>query len=125
MVGVLHRQRHYPPDRGTRTPAAFGTSPQAPCSSLLAGESSGQPINDTMIHHSMDGLFAVRSGPWKLVNGLGSGGFSEPRREEPKPGEAPGQLFNLDDDMSEQNNLYQTRPDIVQRLISVLPSQQN
>ena len=93
--------------------------------SLLAGENSGQPIHDAMIHHSMDGLFAVRSGPWKLVNGLGSGGFSQPTREEPQPGEAPGQLFNLDDDMSEQNNLYQIRPDIVERLRSALPAQAN
>ena len=65
-------------------------------------------------------MFAIRQGPWKLIEGRGSGGFSEPRRIEPGPGEPPGQLYNLAEDPAETNNLYLDRPDIVERLAGVL-----
>ncbi len=59
----------------------------------------------------------VRDGPWKLIPGLGSGGFiSEPNTREPGPGEPQGQLYHLGRDPAEQNNLYAERPEIVQRL---------
>jgi hypothetical protein len=48
----------------------------------------------------------VRKGPWKLIKGRGSGGFSAPVTYEPKPGEAKGQLYDLEKDSSETNNLY-------------------
>ena len=35
---------------------------------------------------------------------------------EPKPNEAPGQLYNLELDPSETNNLYATEPDKVKEL---------
>lgn len=56
----------------------------------------------SVINHSASGIFALRSGPWKLIAGNGSGG-----REKPKgtPFEKPYQLFNLDDDPSEEQNV--------------------
>ncbi len=72
------------------------------------------------MHHSMQGMFAVRHGPWKLVAGRGSGGFSEPVRYEPEPGEPEGQLYNLDEDPGEEVNLYADRPDIVETLMETL-----
>lgn len=104
---------------GAQFPGSFNDGKSF--STLLGGDNSVPPIHEAMIHHSMDGLFAVRSGPWKLVDGLGSGGFSTPARREPEPGEGRGQLYHLDDDIREQNNLYQSRPDIVEHLLSVLP----
>lgn len=62
-----------------------------------------------VIHHSGNGMFAVRKGDWKLVLGNGSGG-----REIPK-GESfvePYQLFNLKNDISEKNNVIATNPEI-------------
>ena len=38
-----------------------------------------RPIRDAVVHHSGSGMFAIRSGDWKLVLGLGSGGFTRPR----------------------------------------------
>ena len=58
----------------------------------------------------------IRSGDWKLITGLGSGGFSKPRRVEPEPDGPKGQLYNLADDLGETKNLYATRPKIVARL---------
>lgn len=65
---------------------------------------------------SARGLMTVRSGPWKLIAGLGSGGFSKPRRVKPDPDGPRGQLYNLADDIAETENLYQKRPDVVKQL---------
>lgn len=58
----------------------------------------------------------VRDGPWKLIPGRGSGGFTTPSTREPKPIEPEGQLYRLDEDPTEQNNLYDERPGVVKRL---------
>ena len=50
------------------------------------GEDDRPPLREAVVHHSMDGMFALRRGPWKLVQGLGSGGFSDPKRIESGPG---------------------------------------
>jgi len=60
----------------------------------------------------------IRSGPWKLINRLGSGGFSEPRRRQPALGEPSGQLYNLAEDLAESHNLYGERPEVVSRLLA-------
>ncbi len=79
-----------------------------------------QPVHDALIHRSMDGMFAVRSGPWKLILGTGSGGNSEPRRYTPLPDQPAGQLYNLEDDHRETLNLYHLRPDVVAELEALL-----
>lgn len=78
------------------------------------------PIREATVHHSGSGMFAIRQGPWKLIQGLGSGGFTAPQRIKAKPGEAEGQLYNLDDDPGEQKNLWAEYPGIVKRLSTVL-----
>ncbi|MEM8736778.1 MAG: sulfatase-like hydrolase/transferase, partial [Planctomycetota bacterium] len=60
----------------------------------------------------------IRSGPWKLIKGLGSGGFSQPKRVKPSAGEPSGQLYHLSSDLSEKENLYGKHPEIVARLLS-------
>lgn len=57
-----------------------------------------------------------REGKWKLITHLGSGGFSSPRKIQPTAGGPRGQLYNLAEDLSEQNNLWQRRPEVVARL---------
>jgi arylsulfatase A-like enzyme len=84
----------------------------------LLGEAP--PADGPVVHHSMEGMFAVRHGPWKFVEGRGSGGFSEPVRYEPEPGEPVGQLYNLGEDPGEAVNLYADRPEIVDRLMGTL-----
>ena len=58
----------------------------------------------------------VRIGDWKLIEGLGSGGFSKPARVKPSPGGPTGQLYNLAEDPDESNNLFAEQPQIVARL---------
>jgi len=55
----------------------------------------------------------IRSGDWKLISRLGSGGFSRPTTVQPGPGDPAGQLYNLRADRAETNNLYLKQPEIV------------
>jgi arylsulfatase A-like enzyme len=86
---------------------------------------SGQwPARDAVVHHSADGMFSIRQGEWKLCLGLGSGGFSNPRKLDPKPGEPAGQLYHIIGDAEEATNLYNERPPIVKRLSALLEKYQ-
>ncbi len=93
--------------------------------SVLKGEVPEQLVRNTTIHHSLDGMFALRKGDWKLIEDRGSGGFTQPRRIEPASGEPTGQLYNLAEDPSEANNLYLERPEIVAELQALLDQNRN
>jgi arylsulfatase A len=82
------------------------------------------PIRKTIIDHSIDGMFTIREGDWKLELGIGSGGFSAPRKMTPVEGGVKGQLYNLADDPHELYNLYEQRPEIVERLTRYLEEYQ-
>ena len=84
-----------------------------------------QPIRDAIVNHSANGTFAIRQGAWKLIQGLGSGGFSSPQTVEPSPDGPKGQLYNLDDDPSETNNLYSEQPEFVEQLTKLLDKYQD
>ena len=86
----------------------------------LMNESLDEPIREATVHHSLRGMFALRQGDWKYIEGLGSGGFTPPSSREPEEGEPPGQLYNLKDDPSEQNNVYADHPEVVERLKALL-----
>jgi arylsulfatase A-like enzyme len=80
---------------------------------LFLGKTPDKPIRETLVHHSGSGMFGLRAGDWKLAFGKGSGGFTKIN----VPKDAPaGQLFNLKDDPGETKNLYEERPEIVERL---------
>ena len=79
-----------------------------------------KPVREAIVHHSNGGMFAIREGSWKLELGLGSGGFSPPSTVEQAPGGPAGQLYDLSKDPEERYNLYQQRPDVVDRLATLL-----
>lgn len=83
---------------------------------LLGEQPEDQPVRGPVVVPSCRGMMTIRSGPWKLIAGLGSGGFLHPKRGDRKPRGPQGQLYNLADDPGETQNLYQQRPDIVRRL---------
>jgi arylsulfatase A-like enzyme len=82
----------------------------------LLAKNLDSPIRETIVHHSSQGTFSIRQGPWKLIEGKGSGGWSKGGEDDP----ALGQLYNIHEDPSEKNNLYQDRSDIVKRLTALL-----
>ena len=83
---------------------------------LLGKQTEGKRVRPPIVMAAGGGTMLIRDGDWKLINALGSGGFSKPRKRKPQPGEPGGQLYNLSRDMAEKDNLYLEHPDIVARL---------
>lgn len=77
----------------------------------------GQPA---VVHSSSVGFFVIRKGDWKLIEGRGSGGFTEPQVIKPETGKPAGQLYNLATDRSERQDLYDQHPEKVKELTLLL-----
>ncbi len=85
---------------------------------LLLGQTDG-PFREATVHHSVSGRFAIRQGPWKLIECKGSGGWS--LSDEEVPADAPPmQLYHVQDDPEEQRNLHNDHPDVVSDLLALL-----
>ena len=90
--------------------------------SLITGEVDDD-IRSSIVHHSINGSFAIRQGDWKLCVCPGSGGWSYPRPQDIKAKnlDLPAmQLFNLKEDVSETNNLISEYPEKAEKLRSTL-----
>lgn len=85
----------------------------------------GEKIESTrtgVIHHSFTGHFSYRQGKWKLLLAKGSGGWTSPKENE-MPDDAPiAQLYDMENDPEESNNLYASHPEIAKRLLAQLKS---
>ncbi len=82
------------------------------------------PVRGSVIHHSINGSFAIRQGQWKLELCAGSGGWSAPKpggKEEKRL--PPVQLYDLTRDPGEKNNVQAENPDVVKRLTALLEKQ--
>ena len=95
--------------------------------SVLKGE--GKHTRTSVVHHSISGHFAMRQGNYKLIMCPGSGGWTAPK---PTPGlwktlEEEGkptlQLYDMTQDLGEQANLANSRPEEVKRLQALLKKQ--
>jgi len=79
------------------------------------------PIRNTLIHHSVNGTFAIRQGPWKLVLGADSGGWSAPKPNDPESRKLPAvQLYNMKDEGNELRNRQAEEPETVARMTKQL-----
>ncbi len=87
---------------------------------LWRGEPLDSPLREATIHSSVDGSLSIRQGRWKLEMCPGSGGWSYPRPGEESADSPPLQLYDLDTDIGERQNLSEQRPDVVEQLKSLL-----
>lgn len=85
---------------------------------LLLGRPYESPLREATVHHSLSGMFAIRQGKWKLIEGLGDGGPEI--GPETDAGEPAGQLYDLESDPGEANNLWSEHPDVVEELQALL-----
>lgn len=103
---------------GVKLPADAGPDSFSFLPVLEGRQPERRPIRGPIVMQAGSSpAMVIRSGDWKLINQLGSGGFSQPKTINPEPGAPAGQLYNLRDDLAETKNLYLKHPDeIVARL---------
>jgi arylsulfatase A-like enzyme len=104
---------------GENSPA-FKTEDSYSLLPVLTGKTNTVTNQPAVVHISSIGYMVIRQGDWKLIQGLGSGGFTLPKEVKPAPGEAPGQLYNLAEDPHEDNNVYDKYPEKVKALTEML-----
>lgn len=81
------------------------------------------PLREATIHHSVNGSFAIRKDEWKLIFCPGSGGWSEPVPKQAFENDLPSiQLYNLEEDIAETNNLESKYPEKVKDLTALAQS---
>ncbi len=80
-----------------------------------------EPIHEAVIHHSVNGTFAIRQGQWKLALCPDSGGWSNPKPNSPAAANLPpNQLYDLSNDIAETRNVQADNPEVVARLTRLL-----
>jgi arylsulfatase A len=82
---------------------------------LLLGKDDFTPREYT-IHHGINGTFAVRKGKWKLIDSKGSGGWTD----NGKSAKYEMQLYDLENDIKEENNLVEKYPELVKELKGII-----
>ena len=75
---------------------------------------SRRAARDPLVLHSIDGVFALRQGPWKLIAAPGSGGWTKGE------GTGPVQLYHLRSDPSEARDRAGAEPERVQAMAATL-----
>lgn len=87
--------------------------------SILPGllGSSKAPIHESVVHHSVNGSFAIRKGKWKLILCASSGGWTAPTPGSDEARALPdNQLYDMSVDVGETKNLQAEHPEIVEQL---------
>jgi len=92
---------------------------------VLLGTQGDEPVRRYLLQQTISLAMSIRDGNWKYLDHRGSGGNNYDRggpwgmREyalrDTDP-DAPGQLYNLETDSGETNNLFSKHPDIVKAL---------
>ncbi len=75
---------------------------------------------DSIIHHSLKGKFAIRDKQWKLLLCPGSGGWAMEDSVAYNKGLPMVQLYDMQQDVGEMNNLCKKHPEIVRSMIKDL-----
>lgn len=89
---------------------------------VLLDAQPSERVRNFTLHQTISLALAIRRGPWKYLDHKGSGGnsYQNPRLKKyalvDSDPEAPGQLYNLEDDPGETTNLYRKHPEIVDSL---------
>ncbi len=98
---------------GAKLPDAAGEDSVSILPELLG--TAQKPLREAVVHHSINGAFAIRQGPWKLELCAGSGGWAKGGN----PAETT-QLYDMSQDVGELANQAKAHPDMVERLTKLL-----
>jgi arylsulfatase A len=88
----------------------------------MSGDNKGA-LKEATVHYSINGSFAIRQGKWKLVLCADSGGWSPPSQKKGEDkGLSPIQLYDIETNLGEKNNVYAQHPGVVKHLTRLLES---
>jgi arylsulfatase A len=82
----------------------------------LLGEKFGSPIRPALIGHSGWGVFSVRQGPWKWIEGK----YAPLKKPNSEGNEFHPQLYNLAEDPQETRDVLAEHPEIAAKLSTLL-----
>ncbi|MEP6669507.1 MAG: arylsulfatase [Chthoniobacter sp.] len=77
------------------------------------------PVRTDMVVHSSDGVFAIRKGPWKWIEGVPVEDI-KPGARKAHANEFREQLYNTHDDPGETTDVSTSHPDVVKELRALL-----
>jgi arylsulfatase A-like enzyme len=102
-------------DRATTAPDSISVLP------AFLGEAA-QPLRRDLILQSANGVYAIRSGPWKWIEGAPfvADGKKAPAANGPKADQFHPRLVNLLDDPGETTDVSAAHPDVALRLADTL-----
>jgi arylsulfatase A len=83
---------------------------------VLKGETLKTPTHPFVIHHSINGRFAIRKAEWKFIAAKGSGGWSKGDDGQ------TSQLYDMANDRKESKNLVAEKAEIAAELTKLLES---
>jgi arylsulfatase A-like enzyme len=95
---------------------------------MLIGGPAERRSRPYTLHQTISLALAIRMGPWKYLDHRGSGGNNyngdalKPFALADTAPQAPGQLYNLETDPGETQNLYFRHPEIVREMKALLES---
>jgi arylsulfatase A len=81
----------------------------------------GKPLRPHLITHNTAGVYAIRKGPWKWIEGKPA----QPGQEKVKKDDYHEQLYNLERDPSETTNVLDQFPEVAAELRQLLDRSRN
>ncbi|MBI5772507.1 MAG: arylsulfatase [Verrucomicrobia bacterium] len=98
---------------------------------VFLGEPYPKPLREATVHHAASGKFAIRKGDWVLIDaptGDDNGARGEPPWLKEQRGyaksAAPGELFNVREDVAQRHNHFADQPGKVRELKALLEKYQ-
>ncbi|MBI5832697.1 MAG: arylsulfatase [Armatimonadetes bacterium] len=85
----------------------------------ILGQAHDKPLRPDMVVHSADGVFAIRRGPWKWIEGVPVDDLT-PGERRARADEFRAQLYNVADDPAETKDVSAQHPDVVADLKALL-----
>ncbi|RCH54354.1 hypothetical protein DJ568_13785 [Mucilaginibacter hurinus] len=89
-------------------------------SPILKGKNTKKPVRPSIIFHSSRGNLAIEKGNWKYIDCNNSGGSLKNPLVKDTIYATPGQLYNIQTDPAEKDNLYAKYPQKVRELAALL-----